>query len=381
MLLPRSTTRLCLHSGLSLLLLSVSVYAQSPTETAINIQNRRWSEVPPPAAVSRASFPSRSSPTRAVVTVRANNPAEARRAAIHYVYRHSASSGSASLKEFEAIKEQLADVNATLKDMKATIHSNQKTAEGYVVDVELAQTTGDIQQDLRRNAYSNFRLVALMPETVDGQRANTPKVETALVGALAGKQFRVYDWNFVSARKPLASLVSATFGNQTEAAVQLGSRFLANVIVVGRVDAKFSQDNGGIISYRAAANLRVIKTDTGQILTAHEYTEKGFGQDKTQAAREALDNLAQKVAKELPDELESHFDEYPVTIHIPLQKPEQADEVETFLRTLAGVKGVERTLTKSGASFRLTSREKPVALAARIQQSHDYRLTSNTTQP
>ena len=376
----------CRHVAVSGLLMVLGVagfgYPQTPTTDTLHwLLNQKANQSPAPV-VSRAEFPSRGgSVSRGKVTVNAPTPQAARRAAIRYVYIHSVRNVGVSLQEFAQLRDQMADAASEIKNLKAKILSTEKTGEGYTVDVELAQTSGDLAQDLQRSALSNFRLVALLPETIDGQRDGAPKVETALIGALADKQFRVYDWNFVSSRKPLASLVSATLGRQNEAAVQLGNRFLANVIVAGRVETKFSQDNGGIISYRASANLRVIKTDTGQILTAREYAEKGFGQDKTQAARESLEALAQKVAKELPDELESHFDEYPITVQIPLQKPEQAAEVEAFLRGLTGVKSVERASTANGASFRLVSREKPIALAARIQQSRDYRLTSNDTTP
>lgn len=376
----------CRHAAFSGLLSVLCVagfgYPQTPTTDTLHWllgQKANQSSAP---VVSRAEFPSRSgSVARGKVTVQASTPQAARRAAIRYVYIHSVRNVGVSLQEFAHLRDQMAEAASEIKNLKAKILSTQKTGGGYTVDVELAQSGGDLAQDLQRSALSNFRMVALLPETIDGQRDNAPKVETALIGALADKQFRVYDWNFVSSRKPLTSLVSATLGRQNEAAVQLGNRFLANVIVAGRVETKFSQDNGGIISYRASANLRVIKTDTGQILTAREYAEKGFGQNKAQAARESLEALAQKVAKELPDELESHFDEYPITVQIPLQKPEQAAEVETFLRNLTGVKSVESTPTANGASFRLVSREKPVALAARIQQSRDYRLTSNDTTP
>ncbi len=355
--------------------------AQTPTMEAIRIRLQRLDQAQPAPVVTREVSPSRSNKPGGTVIVKARTPQAAQRAAVRYVYIHSVRNVGVSLREFAQLRDQMADAASEIKNLKAKILSTQKTGEGYTVDVELAQTSGELAQDLQRSSLSNFRMVALLPETIDGQSAGAPKVETALIGALSDKQFRVYDWNFVNSRRPLASLVSATLGRQNEAAVQLGNRFLANVIVAGRVETKFSQDNGGIISYRASANLRVIKTDTGQILTAREYAEKGFGQDKAQAARESLEALAQKVAKELPDELESHFDEYPVTVQIPLQNPEQAAEVETFLRGLTGVKSVERAPTANGASFRLISREKPVALAARIQQSRDYRLTSNDTTP
>ncbi len=278
------------------------------------------------------------------------------------------------MKDIEALTANLAAVKAELKTIRTEVLSEKKTQNGYSVEVEFSGSTADLTQDLRTVATSNFRLVALLPETVDGARVTSPKVETALVGSLARQRFRVYDWNFVAKQRPLASLVSAILSDNYNAATQLGTRFLANVIVAGRVEAKFSQDNGGIISYLANANLRVIKVDTGQILTAKEFSEKGFGQDRAQAARKALDALAETVAKELPADLVTRFDEFPVTVQIALNKPEQAKEVEAFLRGLTGVTDVQRVQTPSGATFRVTSRDKPAALGAQIARSQDYQV-------
>lgn len=338
-------------------------------------------EVPPSAVVTQSRLSSRNGYPRGRIVVKTSNPLIAQRAAVRYVYVHAVRNVGVPRQEFAQLRKEMIEAASEIKNLKAKIVHTEKTKEGYAVEVELAQSTGELTQDLQRTALSNFRLIALLPETIDGQRLGSPKVETALVGALANRQFRVYDWNFVTSRRPLKSLISTTMSQQNEVAVELGNRFLANVIVVGRVEATFSQENSGIISYRASVNLRVIKTDTGQILTAHEYVAKGFGQDKPQAANEALEALALKVAEELPDEMISHFEEYPITIQIPVQKPGQTAEVESFLRGLTGVKSIERTTGVNGTSFRLISREKPVVLATHIQQSRDYRLSTNDTKP
>ena len=235
----------CRYAALSGLLMVFGVagigYPQTPTTDTLHWLLDQKASQPPTPVVSRAEFPSRGgSITRGRVTVKTSTPQAARRAAIRTLYIHSVRNVGVSLREFAQLRDQMAEAASEIKNLKAKILSTEKTGEGYTVDVELAQTSGDLAQDLQRSALSNFRMIALLPETINGQRDSAPKVETALIGALADKQFRVYDWNFVSSRKPLVSLVSATLGRQNEAAVQLGKRFLANVIVAGRVETKFS---------------------------------------------------------------------------------------------------------------------------------------------
>jgi len=366
-----STRLLVVLAAIGSVLLPVA--AQSPTDTFIRIQDLRDNDGSRSPAVTRGSLSSRGGLIRSRAKASAPTTREARRTAIRQAYKQAARSVAVPVHELEGLKDSLAEASAELRSVKATILGEQKTDHGYTVEVEIAQTTNDLVAGLRATGLSNFRLVALLPETVDGARVTSPKVETALVGALASQRFRVYDWNFVAKEKPLASLISAILSGSDSAASQLGTRFLANLIIAGRVEAMLSQDNEGILSYVATATLRAIKADNGQILAAKEYSEKGFGIDRAQASRKALDALAQTVAKDLPAELLADMDQYPVTVQIKLKRPEQAGEVESFLRGLTGVTDVQQVQTPAGTAFRVLSHEKPACLGAQIGQSRDFR--------
>ena len=142
------------------------------------------------------------------------------------------------------------------------------------------------------------------------------------------------------------------------------------------MDARFSQDNGGIISYVASANLRVIQVDTGRILAAKYYEEKGFGQDKAQSARQALAALAQTVSQSLPAELVVHAEQYPMTVQMVSEPGQTLGRVAVFLSGLPGVTNVQETSAGTGTMFHLTSREKPAVFGTLIAQSQQYRVMS-----
>ena len=311
---------------------------------------------------------------RSRVTVTASTPQIARRFATRHAYTRALRVVTVPLRRFDAMTANLAEATAQLKTATAVVLSQKKTSAGYSVEVELRQSEANLTQDVRENGVSNFRIVALLPETVDGVRVELPTVETALAGALASQQFQVFDANFVSSQQPLSHLAAQTLSGQNNTAIELGAHCLANVVIAGRVDARFSQNNGGIVSYIASANLRVIQVDTGRILAAKDYEEKGFGQDKAQAARQALAALAQAVSQSLPAELTAHAEQYPMTVQMASEPGQTSGQVASFLQGLPGVTNVQETSAGTGTVFHLTSREKPAVFGTLIAQSQQYRV-------
>jgi len=362
--------------ALSSLALASSSTAQSPTAMFLRIAK---AETRSAAVVEREPVvvtPLRRSRPRdgktVVLRVKAATPRAARRAAVRYVYVQKVRTVGLPLRELQAFRSNLAAMAADLKMTKATVLEANQPKGQFTVSVDVASDDLGNMGDLRGLRLFNYRLVALLPETIDGKRVASPAVETALVGALARQRFQVYDGNFVATQKPLARLVAATLADHAGASAQLGTRFWANTLVLGRVDAQVSQSNGGIISYIATANLRVLRADTGRVLVAREFREKGFGQDSAQAARNALAALAALVSRELPDELLATFEHYPVNIQMASSSPEEANQVEDYLRGLTGVVTVEKTQRPSGVVFHITNRDKPAALGAQIAAGGRY---------
>ena len=360
------------RSAILVLLASACAAAQSPTETFLRIQSIRTAPAKPDYTINHTQSSSHGGYVRSRVTVTASTPVIARRVAVHRAYARALGSVTVPLRRLNQLTENLASATAELKTANAIVLSQKKIGNSYRVEVEVQQSAVALAKDIRENGVSNFRVVTLLPETVDGVRDTSPKVETALEGALAEKQFQVFDWNYVASQQPLKHLAAETLSGQNADAIELGTHFFANAIIAGRVEAQFSQDNNGIISYIATANLRGIQVDTGRVLFAKEYEEKGFGQDKTQAARQALNALAQTVAQSLPAELTANTEQYPVTVRLASELGQQAGKVTSFLQQLPGVTNVQQQSAETGLVFHLTSREKPAVFGAWIAQSQQY---------
>jgi len=359
-----------------ILALAFSVKAQSPTETFLRIQSLRSSARTPAYTINRAQLVSRGGYVRSRVMVTASTPQLARRFATRHAYTRALRVVTVPLRQFDAMTATLAEATEQLKTANANVLSQKKTRSGYSVEVEVRQSEANLTREIRENGVSNFRIVALLPETVDGARVESPTVETALVSVLASQKFQVFDTNFVYSQHSWRRLTAQTLSGQNNTAIELGSHCFANVVIVGHVDARFSQDNGGIISYVASANLRVIQVDTGRILAAKYYEEKGFGQDKAQSARQALAALAQTVSQSLPAELVVHAEQYPMTVQMVSEPGQTLGRVAVFLSGLPGVTNVQETSAGTGTMFHLTSREKPAVFGTLIAQSQQYRVMS-----
>lgn len=359
-----------------ILALAFSVKAQSPTETFLRIQSLRSSARTPAYTINRAQLVSRGGYVRSRVMVTASTPQLARRFATRHAYTRALRVVTVPLRQFDAMTATLAEATEQLKTANANVLSQKKTRSGYSVEVEVRQSEANLTREIRENGVSNFRIVALLPETVDGARVESPTVETALVSVLASQKFQVFDTNFVYSQHSWRRLTAQTLSGQNDTAIELGSHCFANVVIVGHVDARFSQDNGGIISYVASANLRVIQVDTGRILAAKYYEEKGFGQDKAQSARQALAALAQTVSQSLPAELVVHAEQYPMTVQMVSEPGQSLGRVAVFLSGLPGVTNVQETSAGTGTMFHLTSREKPAVFGTLIAQSQQYRVMS-----
>jgi hypothetical protein len=352
--------------------------AQTPTDVLIRLVDRQNAGQLPRSVIIQSSFSSRGGFSTARVTASASTPAGAQRAARRRAYGELVHRFVSKRRDLDSQKANVSLALAGLKPSRESAVRQSRTKDGYLAVVEVKESDKALAADIRSVGLSSLRMATLLPEKIDGVPATSPKVETALVGELSKRGYRVYDWHFVSQERPLAALVSKTLSGNTNSGGELGTRLLANIVVIGRVDARFSQENEGIVSYIASTNLRVLKADTGQILLAKEYNEKGFGLDRPQAARKSLDALAAAVAAQLPAELNPRGSEHRVTVELVGGRPAQAAAAKDYLTGLAGVVAVQDIQSPSGVVFRVQFRDKPAALGAAVEQGGMYKVIEYT---
>jgi len=267
--------------------------------------------------------------------------------------------------------EAFAAAVAQRTSVPSRIVSESRGATASTVEAEVAVSAAQLTELLRRVSCSSYRAVVALPETIDGRPRDVRTVETAAVAALVERHLRVFDWEFASRQSRSAALVRLAVGGDRAAALQIGTRFVANLVVMGRADARFSQDNEGIVSYRATANVRVIQSDTGQVLWADEITEKGFGRDRAQAAREALDALAVATASRVVAGILGRLAPQRFTVMAEGSQVD-ADGLAAYLTSLPGVVSVEPVEGATGVHLTVTSRDKAGAVASALAGSGRY---------
>lgn len=338
-------------------LAAAPVVCQTPTEAYLRIAALRHE----PEAIRVSVTPVARQGGSARRRAKATAPT---RLAAHKAAAHAACLGSLRSDPAMAALPMLtvlADLLVANRQEMVKEVSAQPGTERSTVEVQIDRSPEQIEADVRSLALSNFRAVVDLPCKVDGEQQEASATEEALVAALTDRGFRVFN-----------TAIAGDAG--VAAASRAGLRSLANLVVCGTVTVSPSQETAGIYSYHADARLRVVKADTAQVVGAYQWSERAFGQDRRQAAREAEQALAATVAAKLPEALTAKLEECPVSVELQSTDAAELDKAEAALRALPGVRALERVVTATGVLFRIRSVEKPSVIAFRMGQAPGFRL-------
>lgn len=166
------------------------------------------------------------------------------------------------------------------------------------------------------------RIMVVVDEKIDDKDATAQKVAAKIERAFLAKGYRLVDKSqFESVRARDLALGDL---NPTKAK-ELGRRFGAELIIAGGAQAVFGEEREtyGIknVEYTADGEVKVIITDTGDILAVSSATAKKASQGKSQAASKALDEIGEILASDLVVQVEKKMKEAkerPVAIQLAL---------------------------------------------------------------
>lgn len=198
----------------------------------------------------------------------------------------------------------------------------------YYVDIE-AWVTAEMSSEEVKRLLRNFTTVVGFTTEEDGFTVEDERAESLLTEKFVDSDFQVLEKAHILLTKGTQTFFRA-FTGSVDAAQDIGIRYLANVVVIGKIEGKFSsstlvstysKSKGQIICYRAHIRIRAYETDTGRIIvqvsTPFEGI-KGFGSNKARAKEDAfagalskmIDTFMQKMSKYTRDKLR------PVTVLI-----------------------------------------------------------------
>lgn len=167
------------------------------------------------------------------------------------------------------------------------------------------------------------RVMVVVDEKIDDKDVTARKVAGKIEKALLDKGYRIVDarqFEQVRARDLALGDLNPT------KAKELGRRYGAELIIAGGAQTQFGgeRETYGIKTneYTADGEVKLIITDTGEILAVASATSKKSAQGKAQAASKSLDDIGEMLAAELMSKLDAKMKEMkekPIVVELIVQ--------------------------------------------------------------
>lgn len=243
--------------------------------------------------------------------------------------------------------------------------------------IEAWVKAGEAQERLA-SLVSELSFIVLLSEQNLGQDQSQPIVENEVVRRFLDAGYRVLDHAQVE-RVARRDQLAALRRGDSQAAREIGLKFLANLIVIGQATTRPSQNTQGIVSAHARVTARVIEAETGRIVANVSLDQvRGFGTSAEAAGERALAAAGQPAAEKIVEGLAGYFGSKERQIEVRIRALPSLDEyrrVKMFLEKQRWVSAVaEGGYAGDQSLLRITYPEKTLYLASRIGREPRYRL-------
>jgi hypothetical protein len=195
-----------------------------------------------------------------------------------------------------------------------------------------------------------------------GQEAEIGVVENAFMNKFTGKGFEFVDHQ-AAAQKITVTPAYRTPDLSAVQAKTLANQAGAEVVIMGKALAKYYGEVGGMKSVQADLSARVVRTDTGQVLTSVTTHASAVHLTETTAGIEALRKAANQAAEEMLTKVLAVYSREtgstrPVTIIVTgLSKAHFAKFKDVLTNEVRGIKNLhERSFSGTTAKIRVVSR-------------------------
>lgn len=218
------------------------------------------------------------------------------------IYSHS------ETKDFTLVKDTIL-ARSTGFIQSAKVLSSKETEDGtFEVRIEavvsikgIEDMWGVVQEALK--AHGRPKIMVFINEKIDRESVELSTVQTKVEDQLLKSGFLLVDKDQVKDidKKDLAAALTE---DKPEKAMAIAKRFGAQIFIKGTANAARGNDKRigdlAVATYEGEANIRVFRTDTGQLMgsVAGEST-RGVQQVPRSAAKQALDSQALRVAPEI----------------------------------------------------------------------------------
>lgn len=258
------------------------------------------------------------------------------------------------------------------------------TSEGREGDLYRVAVTAIVSpQDLERelsDLLSETSLLVKVEARIENRPADGGVLEEALVRQLVDAGYRVID---AEQAAQLREIDAEQLQGNSLAGKRLANHFLANLLVVGKVTAKTSQQAAQDFYFaRTSITVRVVEATSGRVVFSEQVERlKSAGFSPENACEKGLQQAAHRIAPQVAARLKDHLDgkKRPVIIEARgVPSPAAAEQLVNECRLLRWVADASLESFDGDAhtaTIRLDYAEKIVFLAAHFEK-HAYALVN-----
>ena len=251
----------------------------------------------------------------------------------------------------------------------------------YFVKIQAVVVKKILKEDLDAIEFTikranDPRIMVTIPEEYLSRPAPDPAAETSIIQVLLDAGFRLVDKNQVEKAKETEAFRRALDGD-SKAYKKLGNQYNADLLVIGEAFSEFSDDYEGLISCRARVEVRVVKTDSGEILAANGVHESGADITELTAAKKSLQEAGKKMGNYLVEKIPEKLSEQERSIQISINNINFTDlnNFEEFIKGTHLVKGVYiRDFNSGMAKIDIDTSLSPMRLADIISKWEDLSI-------
>lgn len=278
-------------------------------------------------------------------------------------------------------------VGGSVKSFKVVDQSKKGDVLAVTINacIETAQAKEAINSELALNNGIAVFIPARKPSASGGSEfEETNILSEKLIGKLVDQNFKVVDAAPADPTDALA-IEKAAKGGSTMAVRSMLYKYLANVVLVGKIDYTISTRKGEDVGYglsmpfnNVAVRLtyrlmaRNTKTNEMQILSADAVTGKGVAGNVEDAAAQGMEDLVEKLAPAILDKAHKYIAGGAKTIRIKVNGVSDMDtsiEVKGILQNIIWVTGVDE---QRMGEFTLSYPENSLYLANSIRQKGNF---------
>jgi hypothetical protein len=285
---------------------------------------------------------------------------------------------------------------------KWEVQNEGENTGAYQITIKAWVGKGTLNKDLFLNGIDvemiydwigKPRIMVIVPDIVDGKRANTAFAQSEIETLFKSKGVTVVSSEQV---KRIQKRDAALAYDDPRKAAALGQRFGAEILIVGKCDAQFSREvviePMKLIFYTSTLQVKAYNTSNAEILVSNTYTEVPGETDtsamgKADASIRSIQNVVRSNARDLVFQVVKQWVEgvtKPRILQVIVSGVQSADlaKIERYLKGLAGVQNVyRRSFARGTGELEVETSIVQTTLADRLESNKQVPLDLVSDEP